>query len=58
MKKTDKKSGKTVKKSDLPQKNCVCCGRAFAWRKKWERSWESVIYCSDACREGRYKKGS
>ncbi len=20
------------------------------WRKKWERTWDSVLYCSDACR--------
>lgn len=20
------------------------------WRKKWERNWDSVLYCSDACR--------
>jgi hypothetical protein len=22
----------------------------MAWRKKWERSWDEVRYCSDACR--------
>ena len=22
----------------------------MAWRKKWERSWGEVRYCSDACR--------
>nr|WP_256487903.1 DUF2256 domain-containing protein [Deinococcus sp. HSC-46F16] len=22
----------------------------FAWRKKWEREWEQVKYCSDRCR--------
>ena len=21
------------------------------WRKKWERSWDGVKYCSDACRK-------
>ncbi|NBS54525.1 DUF2256 domain-containing protein [bacterium] len=31
---------------------CVHCGRSFAWRKKWERDWEQVKYCSDACRRG------
>lgn len=45
-----------VKKGDLPQKICACCGRPFAWRKKWEKVWEEVRYCSDRCRgEGRQK---
>jgi hypothetical protein len=39
-------------KSDLPTKDCVTCGRPFAWRKKWERDWENVKHCSDACRNG------
>jgi hypothetical protein len=38
------------KKVDLPQKHCATCGRIFAWRKKWERDWPNVRYCSDACR--------
>ncbi|NBS14125.1 MAG: DUF2256 domain-containing protein [Verrucomicrobia bacterium] len=37
-------------KADLPRKICLHCGRPFAWRKKWERVWEEVRYCSDACR--------
>lgn len=36
----------------LPSKVCVTCGRRFAWRKKWERSWPEVRYCSRACRSG------
>ena len=36
--------------SPLPRKVCVSCGRSFAWRKKWERDWETVRYCSNACR--------
>ncbi len=35
---------------DLPTKICESCGRTFAWRKKWERSWDEVRYCSDLCR--------
>ncbi len=31
-------------------KACKSCGRSITWRKKWERDWESVLYCSDACR--------
>ncbi|MDP3620647.1 MAG: DUF2256 domain-containing protein [Polynucleobacter sp.] len=38
------------KKRDLPSKVCVCCGRPFNWRKKWEKVWEEVKYCSDRCR--------
>ncbi|WP_370512623.1 DUF2256 domain-containing protein [Xanthomonas phaseoli] len=29
---------------------CVQCGRPFRWRKKWERVWDAVKYCSDRCR--------
>jgi hypothetical protein len=36
--------------TDKPSKTCGCCGRLFSWRKKWERDWDSVKYCSDACR--------
>jgi hypothetical protein len=39
-------------KADLPKKRCPVCGRDFAWRKKWARDWESVKFCSDACRKG------
>lgn len=31
-------------------KTCVVCGRTMQWRKKWERSWDEVRYCSTACR--------
>ncbi|MDX2115507.1 MAG: DUF3253 domain-containing protein [Planctomycetota bacterium] len=34
----------------LPEKPCAACGRSIVWRKKWERDWDSVRYCSDACR--------
>lgn len=40
-------------KSDLPTKVCPTCGRPFAWRKKWARDWDRVVYCSDACRRGK-----
>ena len=32
------------------EKICKTCGRTFAWRKKWEKDWDVVKYCSDACR--------
>jgi hypothetical protein len=31
-------------------KLCKTCGRAFAWRKEWERDWDVIKYCSEACR--------
>lgn len=42
--------GKMRKKSDLPTKTCASCGLPFTWRKKWERDWDNVKYCSDRCR--------
>jgi len=37
-------------KRDLPQKTCVSCGKPFSWRRKWERDWDQVKFCSDRCR--------
>ncbi|RZS79929.1 hypothetical protein EV189_3408 [Motilibacter rhizosphaerae] len=31
-------------------KPCAACGRTITWRKKWERDWDSVRYCSEKCR--------
>ena len=31
-------------------KTCSRCGRTMEWRKAWARNWDSVRYCSDACR--------
>jgi hypothetical protein len=42
-----------VKKSDLPQKTCATCGKPFTWRKKWEKVWDEVRYCSDRCRAAK-----
>ena len=33
-----------------PPKTCASCGREITWRKKWEKNWGAVRYCSDACR--------
>lgn len=41
---------KPIRKEHLPQKMCPVCQRPFSWRKKWEKVWEEVIYCSDKCR--------
>ncbi len=40
------------RESETPKKQKICesCGRAFEWRKKWEKDWDMVKYCSDACR--------
>jgi hypothetical protein len=43
--------GKSVSKSHLPQKTCMSCGRTFTWRKKWEKCWDAVKYCSNGCRK-------
>ena len=42
--------GRMRKKGDLPSKTCAACGLPFAWRKKWERDWDNVKYCSERCR--------
>jgi hypothetical protein len=41
---------KGVKKQHLPSKVCAVCNKPFLWRKKWEKVWEDVKYCSDKCR--------
>jgi hypothetical protein len=46
---------KKNKKEDRPSKICVCCKRAFTWRKKWEKVWDEVKYCSDKCRMSKHK---
>jgi len=35
------------------EKTCATCGRRFAWRRKWARSWDAVRYCSSRCRNER-----
>ncbi|MBC7920441.1 MAG: DUF2256 domain-containing protein [Ferruginibacter sp.] len=47
-------SVKGVNKADLPQKICPVCQRPFRWRKKWERNWALVKYCSQRC--GRQRR--
>lgn len=46
-------AGKTVKKQNLPEKQCPVCERPFVWRKKWADCWETVIYCSERCRRNK-----
>ena len=44
---------KMRQKADLPVKTCVACGRPMVWRKAWQKVWDEVKYCSDACRKGK-----
>ncbi|WP_394368133.1 DUF2256 domain-containing protein [Flavobacterium kayseriense] len=32
---------------------CLVCNRPFTWRKKWEKVWDEVKYCSDKCRSNK-----
>jgi hypothetical protein len=36
-----------------PTKTCARCGREITWRKRWERCWDEIRYCGDACRRTR-----
>ncbi|MDQ2864506.1 MAG: DUF2256 domain-containing protein [Bacteroidota bacterium] len=44
-----------MKKEFLPQKICAVCNKPFTWRKKWEKNWAEVKYCSDECRLSKHK---
>ncbi len=46
------------KKGELPVKTCTHCGLAFEWRKKWEKVWDEVKYCSERCRRSKNKTNS
>lgn len=53
---TDSKAAnamKMKKNSELPEKICPVCNRPFTWRKKWERVWDEVTYCSQKCRRNK-----
>ncbi|MCX7553679.1 DUF2256 domain-containing protein [Marinicella sp. S1101] len=43
------------KKPHLPSKICPVCQLTFNWRKKWQKSWPDVIYCSERCRRNKNK---
>ncbi|MEO6914460.1 MAG: DUF2256 domain-containing protein [Chitinophagaceae bacterium] len=40
-------------KSNLPTKICPVCQRPFSWRKKWEKNWTEVKYCSEKCKRSK-----
>ena len=44
---------KGTKKSDLPKKTCPICKLPFTWRKKWEKDWLLVLYCSKKCQSNK-----
>jgi len=38
-----------------PDKICASCGRLITYRKKWEKNWAEIKYCSDECRRNKNK---
>ena len=44
------------KKKYIASKICVVCKRSFNWRKKWEKDWKEVKYCSKKCRINKKTK--
>ncbi|MGB0934613.1 MAG: DUF2256 domain-containing protein [Alphaproteobacteria bacterium] len=49
---------KGVKKSNLPSKVCIVCEKPFTWRKKWEKCWDRVKFCSEKCRRNKKPKSN
>jgi hypothetical protein len=39
-----------IKKKNLPHKICTNIGKPFIRRKKWQKVWDEVKYCSEKCR--------
>lgn len=39
-----------MKKEFLDYKICKVCKKTFTWRKKWQKVWNEVKYCSERCR--------
>ncbi|CAK6501234.1 hypothetical protein PANPB_00105 (plasmid) [Pantoea sp. Nvir] len=37
-------------KQSLPVRYCRHCKKPMTWRKKWEKCWDQVQYCSERCR--------
>ena len=38
---------------NLESKICIVCNIPFNWRKKWEKNWAEVKYCSERCRRNK-----
>lgn len=32
------------------------CGRLFSWRKKWEKEWNKVKFCSKSCQRMKFQR--
>lgn len=45
----------THKKLNLPEKICNKCKKIFNWRKKWERDWDNISFCSKKCKNSYSK---
>ena len=43
-------------KKNTSEKICPICEKPFSWRKKWEKNWNEVRYCSERCRRNKVKK--
>ncbi|MBL6591818.1 MAG: DUF2256 domain-containing protein [Flavobacteriaceae bacterium] len=43
-----------MKKINLPTKICPICQLPFTWRKKWEKNWNNVKYCSKRCKKNKF----
>ncbi|MFL2780498.1 MAG: DUF2256 domain-containing protein [Gammaproteobacteria bacterium] len=43
-------------KKNSAEKICPVCEKPFTWRKKWEKNWTEVKYCSERCRRNKSKK--
>jgi hypothetical protein len=41
----------SARKKDQLRKICPVCLRSFSWRKKWQKCWDEVKYCSYRCRQ-------
>jgi hypothetical protein len=46
-----------VDKKDYKNETKICssCGRSIEYRKKWEKNWPEVKFCSDECRRNKNK---
>ena len=38
------------------EKTCISCGLSFSFRKKFEKDWDEIKYCSKKCRKNKLEK--